>query len=346
MDIYSKEIDEKVRKQVDEEFEKNSPFKNKQKDWLTADPSNMIPKKQEYFCISFAPPDKRKLEEAEIMTLSYFLVNCMDRKELIDILSKNLDKNEEDPMEKRKNTENIYMEFLSRYIYYKRSNQVLLQNVLKEHFGKRIYPDGIIKFRGAYRSMKKAQTIGEKLGKLEGIRVFCGESGKWFPVLPNKFDVDEYSSDDKELNEMIRKHKEEIAKASRSDGLRRELLMRQGKKIAEDLKKKNEEDIKAGKYDNTDPEMPQLNPNKPKDVNLTEIDDWKENPDTEKPEVEIDLLAVKPPKGKSKIKNIMDEFEKKAQDEADPNVNTVAKVSASSTAKTKKKKKRKEVINV
>ena len=351
MDIYSKEIDAKVRKQVDKEFEKDSPFKNKEKDWLTADPPGMIPKKQDYFCISFVPPQRRKLEEAEIMTLSYFLVNCVDRKELIELLSKDLETADDDPAEKRKNTENVYMEFLSKYIHYKRSNQVLLQNVLKEHFGKRIYPDGAIKFRGAHRSMAKAKKVAETLGKTEGIRVFYGESGKWFPVLPNKFDVDEYVSDDKDLNEMVRKHKEEIAKAARSDGLRRELLMRQGKKMAEEIKKKNEEDIKAGKYDNNDPELPQLNPDKKKDIPLTEIDDWKENPDTETPEVEIDLLALKKDNKKSKIQNIMEEHEKKAEANANPNVNATAKVNSEANSKTKTKakakgKNSKKVINV
>lgn len=300
MDIYSKEIDEEIRRKVDEEFVPLDP----NKDHLDADP---IKEDQSHFCISFLPPNESRNEQVEALLYTYFILNktnINDLYELVKNAKEQLDKIAEDPeekddpleIEKKRTEEEFYQQLLNDYQTYKKENKAFLNDRLVKHFGKdieKIPLQGALKVRGAYKSEKKAFNKGKNLSKLDGFTVFVGEMGKWMPFNPDKNRLENYKTTEEELNKLMIGQLEEREKAKNSFGLRTELLKRQGKKVAEEIKNKNLEDIKKGMFDSpeyyTQKKVPLT------DAPLTVIDDWSEDPN-ETPEVdpskgEVDGLA-------------------------------------------------------
>lgn len=313
MDVYSKEIDEQVNEQVEKEFKKKTLPKNK--DYLDIDPPIA---KQSHFCVSFCPPKKTVLEEAETLCFAYFLAECSDRKELTELLQKEVQttgNKETDEIERKRLLEEIFQKFIKRYTQYKKGHQVLLRNRLKDHFGKETRFDGLFKVRGAFKNEKKARDHAKEMSYLDGFPVFVGKVGHWTPFNQDKFTIKDYESANEKMNSLVRGYQEERKKAERAFGLRKDLLYRQGTKIAEEIKRKNQLDIKAGKYQNRDP----WDSKEQRDIPMTEIQDGEniiedDDPDT----IEIDMLAPPRPIGpagpnKTKIEMINEQFEKAGQ---------------------------------
>ena len=314
-EVYSKEIDKIVKKRVDEEFK--NKVKPKNVDYLKVDPP--IPK-QNHFCVSFCPPKRTVLEEAETMCFTYFIAESVKREELIELLQRQppISGDEEvDNIEKQRFLENTFMEFMEHYGEYKKEHKVLLRNRLKDHFGPEVRVDYAFKVRGAFKNKKKAHEHAKEVSDIDGFPVFVGDMGAWMPFNPSKFTVEHYDSANDKMNDLIRGYHEEREKAERAFGLRKDLLYRQGTKLAEEIKAENEKAIESGEFgDSENPKDPWDGKRTSVDVPLTQIDDWKENPETPDPNmIEIDMLAPPlPPEGKTKMESIEEKYQKAAEE--------------------------------
>ena len=213
--------------------------------------------------------------------------------------------------EKKRFLEEMFNTFMERYSEYKNNNKVLLRNRMKDYFGKEVRVDYAFKVRGAFKNEKKAKQHAKEVSDVDKVfPVFIGEMGTWMPFNPSKYMTENYESANDKMNELIRGHREEQEKAAAAHGLRKELLMRQGAKIAEDVKRKNQKAIEAGEFGTKDkPNDPwdgELQESAKNEVPLTQIDDWKENPEKPDPNmIEVDLLTpVKGATSKTKIEEI------------------------------------------
>lgn len=253
--LYSKEIDDKVKAQVNAEFK---PF-DSNKDYLDADP---LIHNQEYTVLSFCNADKKLVQQVETYCFSYFLAEYVERKELANhLLNESID------------SEVVYNDLIARYVEYKKENAVALRNRLSEYFGKEPRAEAIVKPRGTYKNLTKAKAAQKSLAALDRMPTYIAKTGYWYPTNPDKLlHAEHFDSAERRMNELMKGYKEEQEKASKAFGLRKDLLERQGKKIAEELYQKNLEDIKNGKFDNEDPVMPNIINKDP--TKLTIIDEW------------------------------------------------------------------------
>jgi len=299
MDIYSKDIDALAKQQVEDEFK---PLPDK--DYLDVD---KVKENQTHYCVSFIPPQFSRLEQVETLLFSLFLVDKQsitelynlvnDAKNAVEAVENDPEEQQQDPLhiEKKRINEKFYNTLLKKYTDYKDNNKVYLNNKLVEYYGKDIEKmplQGALKVRGFFKNSTKALTKAKELSKSDGFTVFIGETGKWMPVNPDKFRLENYETTNKELNELVKGTVAEREKAKKAFGLRTELLKRQGKKIAEDLKNENLENIKKGMFDG--PEHFLQRRIETNDVSLTQIDDWSKDPNEtrEVKDGEIDLLAL------------------------------------------------------
>lgn len=295
MDIYSKDIDEHARELAEKETEPLDP----NKDYLEVD---KVKENQTHYCISFIPPNFNRAEQVESLLFTYFLLEKQSITNLYELVKEakealeTVDTPEQDPLEidRKRLEEKFYTTLVKRFANYKKDNKVYLDGKLVEHFGKEIEKQplqGALKVRSVHKNATKALTRAKEHSKADGYTVFVGETGKWMPFNPDKYRIENYETTNKELNELVRGHLEEREKAKKAFGLRTELLKRQGKKIAEDIKNENLENIKKGMFDSPDYFLQRKLPEN--DVRLTEIDDWSKDPNetAEVRDGEVDGLA-------------------------------------------------------
>lgn len=308
MDLYSKDIDKIARETAEKETKPLDP----NEDYLHAD---KVKEGQSHYCISFLPGNNDIKEKIEALRFAYYIFDKQDIGELYEAkqrLDNCTDSLEDDPfqIEKKRVIEDFYVTLLSNYKEFKDEQKGYLDSKMVEHFGKEIekYPiEGALKVRGVYKNATKAVNKSKDLSKTDGFTVFVGEMGKWMPFNPDKYQLENYETTNKDLNNLMRGHLQEREKAKKSFGLRTELLRRQGAKIAEEIKQKNIEDIKAGMFDGPEYYLQRRITNE--DVNLTKIEDWSKDPNetAEVRENEVDLLAGlenKENKPKPSLKNI------------------------------------------
>jgi len=313
-EVYSKEIDKIVKKRIEEEFKNKE--KSIKKDYLTVDPEI---RKQKHFCVSFCPPKRTVLEEAETLCFAYFIAESVKREELIELLQKQppvTGDSEVDNIEKKRFLEETFMEFMDHYGEYKKEHKVLLKNRLKEHFGPDVRVDYAFKVRGAFKSSKKAHDHAKEISEIDGFPVFVGDMGSWMPFNPSKFTTEHYDSANDKMNDLIRGYQEEREKAERAFGLRKDLLYRQGTKRAEEIKAQNEKAIESGEFGDAENPKDPWDGKRSVDVPLTEIDDWKENPEEPDPDmIEIDMLTPPVPQnGKTKMESLEEQYQKAAEE--------------------------------
>ena len=308
MDLYSKDIDEQARELAEEQTEPLDP----NKDYLEVD---KVKENQTHYCISFIPPNYNRIEQVESLLFTYFLLEKQSITNLYELVKEakdaldTVDTPEQDPLEidRKRLEEKFYTTLVKRFANYKKDNKVYLDGKLVEHFGKNIEKQplqGALKVRSVHKNSTKALTKAKEHSKADGYTVFVGETGKWMPFNPDKYRIENYETTNKELNELVRGHLEEREKAKKAFGLRTELLKRQGKKIAEDIKNENLENIKKGMFDGPDHFLQRKLPET--DVRLTEIDDWSKDPNetAEVREGEVDGLAGMEVSKKPSLKNM------------------------------------------
>ena len=311
MDIYSKTSDDHAREQAEREVE---PL-DSNKDYLTTD---KVKENQTHYCVSFVPPNYERTEQVESLLFTYFLVEKQSINSLFDLVKEAkdalevVDNNEADredffEIEKKRVEEKLYTTLIKKYVNYKKDQKVYLDGKLVEHFGVKIEDQplqGALKVRSVHKNATKALTKAKEHSKADGYTVFVGETGKWMPFNPDKYRLENYETTNKELNGLVKGHLEEREKAKKAFGLRTELLKRQGKKIAEDLKNENLENVKNGMFDGPDHFLQRRIPNT--DISLTQIDDWTKDPN-ETQEVqagEVDGLAGIEGTTKPSLKNV------------------------------------------
>jgi len=307
MESYSKNIDEESMKQAEIDTE---PLPDK--DYLDVD---KVKESQTHYCISFLPPQFSRTEQVETLLFSYFLAEKQSISGLYDLVKSAKDslepanqETEDDPLqiEKKRIEESFYTNLIKTYQGYKKDNKVYLDNKLVEYFGDDIEKQplqGALKVRGVFKNSTKAMTKAKEFSKSDGFTVFIGETGKWMPFNPDKYRIDNYKTTNKEFNELMKSTLQEREKSEKAFGLRTELFKRQGKKIAEDIKNKNLEDIKKGMFDGPDHFLQRKLPIE--DIRLTKIDDWSKDPNetAEAKEGEVNMLPDKHGP-KPSIKNI------------------------------------------
>jgi len=270
--IYSYEVDEEVKKQVESDYKGLDP----NNDYLDKDP---FIHNQEYTIMSFCQPQTKVVQQAETLCFSYFLAEEVGRKVLSDML-----------LNEELDVENTYQTLFKRYVDYKKNNKVALRNRLIEQFGTEPRVDAMVKPRGTYKNLTKAKAAQKKLATLDGFPTYISLTGGWYPTNPDKFiHTEHFDSAEPQMNNIIRGQKEEAEKAKRSHGLRKDILERQAKKIAEEIKEDNKLRVENGEFDENDPELP--NVIRKDTTNLTEVvENVKENKkEYGKDTVELDL---------------------------------------------------------
>ena len=137
-----------------------------------------------------------------------------------------------------------YESLLKAYKSFKKNNGQYLENQYKMRFGTNIRCDRAFKIRGSYKNMTKAKNRVEELKSEDNhFNIHIGEVGKFMPFNPNPLQAKEYNSNDKMLNEVIGEYKHQQNRAKRAFQLRKDLLVREGKKKAAEKKRQ----VKEGK---------------------------------------------------------------------------------------------------
>lgn len=268
--IYSHDIDEQVKEQVESEYKGLDP----NADYLDEDP---LIHNQEFTVLSFCQPKSKLVQEVETLCFTYFLAEEVGRKVLAEML-----------LNDELDIEETYQVLVKKYVDYKKNNRVALRNRLIDQYGTEPRVDALVKPRGTYKNMKKAQDAQKKLAKMDGFSTYIARTGKWFLTNPDKFiNTEHYDSAEPRMNDIVRGHKEETEKASRAHGLRKDILERQAKKIAEEIKEDNKRRIEAGEFDENDPELP--NVIRKDTTKLTEVIEDKKEKLYGKNTVELDL---------------------------------------------------------
>lgn len=272
--IYSKEIDETVDRILDEDEKLRGVSSVDNDDHLYVD--STVPG-QNYFIVSFA--ERSVTEDMRLETFDFvnFLLNTSTTElhEILgrtapnksDLLPTGESTDEEEPEKVReylwgeeislgeslrrgqkltpKQNEKFntaYENLLNAYKSFKKENGQYLENQYKMRFGTNIRCDRAFKIRGSYKNMTKAKNRVEELKSEDNhFNIHIGEVGKFMPFNPNPLQAKEYNSNDKMLNELIGEYKYQQERAKRAFQLRKDLLVRQGKKRAAEKKKEVEE---------------------------------------------------------------------------------------------------------
>lgn len=232
-DPFYTQNEKNVRKQVETEFEKDDS--DGETDYCDIDPE--LPG-QNFYVVSFAEPKRDHLEMFESFAFTHFLTH-VDQETFVDILS--------DP-------DNVARE----YNLYKQTHKVALELAFKEkHPG--VWLERAFKMRGVFKTEKAAQERAKKLGAVDkDFTMFVTQVGAWSPYNPNPIWCENYTTDNKELNAIIKGHKVEMEKARRAVIIRKELAEKEAARNNEKIKAENkklladpeaarkfEEDLKA-----------------------------------------------------------------------------------------------------
>lgn len=203
-----------VRKQLDAEFANDDS--DGETDYCDLDPE--LPG-QNFYVVSFAEPKHETLEMLESFAFTHFLTH-IDHETFLDILS--------DP-------ENVAKE----YNLYKQTHKVAIELAFKEqHPGS--WLERAFKMRGVFKTEKAAQDYAKKLGAVDkDFTMFVTQVGAWAPYNPNPIWCANYTTDNKELNAIIKGHKTEMEKARRAVVIRKELAEKEAARNNEKIKAEN-----------------------------------------------------------------------------------------------------------
>lgn len=147
--------------------------------------------------------------------------------------------NQEVPKHEDELFENCLRNCTREYNLFKKNYKIYLEQRWNKYNGGQVRLDRGFKMRGAYKNMKKAQERADVVRREDGgrFKTYIGQVGKWLPFDPNPIQAKEYNSSDKKLNELIANYKKEQDKAVRSFELRKEILKKQGQKMAMEREK-------------------------------------------------------------------------------------------------------------
>ena len=156
---------------------------------------------QNYVCLSFVSPEKI-LQKKEVFFVTKFLDYIMNDKEVIatDVRKKMMS---EDLKIEYKNIEQLYDDW-------KYSKNEYLET---EFFELNDYKTSMrgLKVRGVYDSSKEANVRAQLLRKKDpSFNVFVGQVGYWLPWDPACETVPEQEYQEGQLNELVKKYKENI----------------------------------------------------------------------------------------------------------------------------------------
>jgi hypothetical protein len=109
-----------------------------------------------------------------------------------------------------------------------------------------VSPEGIknctvrgLKVRGVYATRKEADERADELSKIDpDFDVFVGEVGKWLPWDPDPNSVEDQQYQEKELNELMKGHKDNLAKSQRMQAQRKKDMIKQAANQERDKKSK------------------------------------------------------------------------------------------------------------
>ena len=107
-------------------------------------------------------------------------------------------------------------------------------------------PEGIrncttrgLKIRGVYSTREQADKRADELAKIDpDFDVFVGEVGKWLPWDPDPNSVTDQVYQEEELNELMKGHKDNLAKAQRMQAQRKKDFISQAAKEEQSKKSK------------------------------------------------------------------------------------------------------------
>lgn len=188
------------------------------KDYLDEDP---IIEAQKYICMSFMSPKNVKREdhfEKIFGDIEPSLMNVFK-----PFMDKKLDES---------NINNI-MGLLKSFLHENR--KLLDEKEDKEKF------QGGVKFRGAFSTPEEAETRAKMISaKFDpNFHIFRGEGFKWVPFNPDPDMVDGQEYYEKELNDLMKATKEELAEKKQSESERKKKLMSEAKDVQKVIKKEN-----------------------------------------------------------------------------------------------------------
>lgn len=231
-------------------------------DYLDVDPPI---KNQHYCCFSFATPPHDRLTELESMYFEEFLKQ-VDKSDLLLYLEKP-------------------GEIQHHYKYFKYTNKLMLDNLAASKFPKQ-FIDRAVKFRGAFKTIAKAKERAKFLETVDkDFKIFIGETFKWAPYDPSAKWIETYDSNNKELNAIIKGHKEQQEIAKQAFEIRKKGYELQAKKRNAEIHRENlkyiESEEAAKKFEEsiaTDPNFGKLETRVLTDEeNKTELEKIKAN---------------------------------------------------------------------
>lgn len=138
---------------------------------------------QKYVCLSFVSPEE-VLKNKEVYLVHHFLKSMAEKYDL----------KEEDLMDK-------YKDFLF-------ANQEKLEEKFYEENDFRTTVRGL-KVRGVYDTLREAQVRSKVLQRKDpAFNVYVGQVGYWLPWDPNPLKIDNQEYAEQQLNELVKKYKE------------------------------------------------------------------------------------------------------------------------------------------
>ena len=141
---------------------------------------------QNYACLSFVSPES-VLKNKELFFMQKFLKHILDEKKLDESYINDLEDKYKDFMYKRQ--DDFEKEFCERQDF-----QTTIRGV---------------KVRGVYDSLKEAQIRAKILQRRDkNFNVFVGQVGYWLPWDPHPHKVENQEYFESELNELVKKYKE------------------------------------------------------------------------------------------------------------------------------------------
>lgn len=176
-------------------------------------------KNQHYCCFSFATPQNDRLTELESMYFEEFLKQ-VDKEDLLTYLEKP-------------------GEIQHHYKYFKYTNKLMLDNLAAQRFPKQ-WIDRAVKFRGAFKTIAKAKERAKFLETVDkDFKIFIGETFKWCPYDPSPKWIETYDSNNKELNNIIKGHKEQQKIANQAFEIRKKGYELQAKRRNAEIHREN-----------------------------------------------------------------------------------------------------------
>lgn len=96
-----------------------------------------------------------------------------------------------------------------------------------------------LKVRGVYSTREEANARADELAKIDpDFDVFVGEVGKWLPWDPDPNSVEDQQYQEKELNELMKGHKDNLAKSQRMQAQRKKDMIKKAANQERDKKSK------------------------------------------------------------------------------------------------------------